>query len=462
MRLPRLLQTTAVRLALRYVLIYTLVLSVALVALFWSAQRHLDPAVKFDLERELAELQQRFDYGGSTQLIEAIATRNASAERRLYLLVSADGEIRAGNLHDWPDEAEITPDGKVDGVWMDDEILPRGWFGDDAYLPVIAVRLADGSRLLLAQGIEQNEELFKVTEYLVEVLGIVVPLLLLLGTMLGRAILRRMDAIGRTASDIMTGDLSRRVPVSGRQDEFDTLALRLNAMLDRIQQLVNGMREVTDNIAHDLRSPLTRLRNRLEITLLEPRSEADYRDTLRLSIADTAGLITTFNTLLEIAQAEAGNPRAAVSSVDLAGLVRDLGELYAPAAEERSLILQVSADTEALIAGNRNLLAQALGNLLDNAIKYTPAGGVISLRLDYSPSIVAIVVTDSGPGIPAGERAHVLERFVRLESARGTPGNGLGLSLVHAVAKLLRAELWLADACPGLRVTLRFAKISSP
>jgi signal transduction histidine kinase len=213
---------------------------------------------------------------------------------------------------------------------------------------------------------------------------------------------------------------------------------------------------VTDNVAHDLRSPLTRLRNRLEVTLLEPRSEGEYREVIRQGIEDADSLIRTFNALLGIAQAEAGNHRAQWGPVNLNQVVSDLEDLYRPLAEEKGQTLEFIRDGEREIAGSRHLIAQALGNLIENAIKYTPEGGAVRLVVSPSNSEVIVSVSDTGPGIPVADRERVLERFVRLENSRHTPGNGLGLSLVKAVCKLHQARLALDDANPGLVVTLRF------
>ena len=460
MNLPRLYRTTAVRLALRYALVYALMLGLALAAFYWYSSRYVDARLEAGLEQELHALTELFETGGMDGLAQAVRqrTRDGLHEGRFYLLVSPAGETLAGNLFTWPAGESVSLDAKVHGAWIEDDNMAGHLYDDDAYVPVVAREFPDGSRVLLAAGVEQAEALHEITEFLIEVLGASVVLALIMSVILGRTILARMDAISRTAGDIMAGDLSQRVPVSDHDDEFDALAKRLNTMLDRIQQLIKGIREVTDNVAHDLRSPLSRLRNRLEVTLLEPRSEPEYREAISSGIEDAEALIKTFNAMLGIAQAEAGNHRTQWGRVDLNRLAVDLTDLYQPAARHKGQKLELTTGRSAEITGSRELLAQAIGNLLDNAIKYTPTGGRIRLEVKSSAAVAGVSVSDSGPGIPVSERDHVLARFVRLDSSRHTPGNGLGLSLVQAVARLHKAELMLGDAGPGLVVSLRFAR----
>ncbi|HKH21076.1 MAG TPA: ATP-binding protein, partial [Gammaproteobacteria bacterium] len=286
--------------------------------------------------------------------------------------------------------------------------------------------------------------------------GLSLLLALTSGLVVSHAILRRIETISRTGRSIMAGDLSQRVPLTGRGDEFDQLAINLNAMLDRIQRLMEGMRQVTDNVAHDLRSPLARLRSRLEVTLLMPRSNNDYRAAIELTLSDVGGLLGTFNALLSIAQVESGADRGDWHSIDLSALTRDVADLYQPLAEDKEVHFTQQIRQDLRLRGNRSLLTQAIGNLLDNAIKYTPRGGTIQLNARHKHEVIEVVVSDNGPGIPADMREKVLERFVRLETSRTTPGNGLGLSLVRAVAWLHNAKLELADAHPGLSVSLQF------
>jgi signal transduction histidine kinase len=457
--LPRLFRTTAVRLTLRYAIAYAVVMGLLLAALYWTSSRYVDSQLETGLEQELYSLNGKFESGGLQKLAQAVSQREEHGlqEGRYYLLVGRDGARIAGNLLAWPPDSHIPYDGKVHSVWVEDDIIPGSRYDDDAYWPVIVRELPDGSRLLLSRSIRQAEDLQESMLYLMAfILTMAVLLALAMGVTLGRTILGRMDTISRAAGEIMAGDLSRRVPASGSNDEFDALAERLNSMLDRIQQLIKGIREVTDNVAHDMRSPLSRLRNRLEVTLLEGRSKDEYRDAIGKTIEDAESLIRTFNTMLGIAQLDSGNNRTQWSHVDLNTLASDLEELYKPVAGQKGQEFRLVTGEPAEITGSRDLLAQAIGNLLDNAIKYTPEGGAILLRVKRLEDAIEVMVRDSGAGIPAAEREHVLERFVRLESSRHTQGNGLGLSLVKAVAHLHGAGLRLGDAGPGLTVTLRF------
>ncbi len=451
------LRTTALRLAVGYVLGYAVLLGLLLAAVSWSSTLYVDARATGRLRAErdtLTEIAVR----DPEALAEAVRNRARGAvnDGRFYVLVTADGKKLAGNLRDWPTEEPIAIDGKVHSVWIEEEVLPGKLFDDDALLPAVASEFPDGRRLLLALGVRQAKTLQSITDYLGDGLGVAVLLALAMGITLSFAIRRRIDTINTAAMEIVAGALSRRVPLSHRNDEFDALATHLNAMLDRIQQLVRGMREVTDNIAHDLRSPLTRLRSRMEVTLLEPRDGNEYRHALAQGIEDAESLIRTFNALLEIAQAEAGHLNGNAESLDLSALAHDVVELYAPLAEASWQLLQLNADVGAKVEGSRKLLAQAIGNLIENAIKYAPAGSTIGIRVRRVTDAIELSVADCGPGIPESERERVLERFVRLDTSRHTPGNGLGLSLVRAVATLHKAQLVLADARPGLLVTLRF------
>jgi signal transduction histidine kinase len=361
----------------------------------------------------------------------------------------------AGNLDSWPQvsdsagnmvefDYERPVDGKAEARRARGRVFP---------LPGDFV-------LLIAQDVHDRyltERMFTTT------LPWTVLLILVLGTaggaLMSRNMLRRLDAINRTSGEIIAGDLTRRVPLNGSGDEFDSLAENLNRMLDRIERLMKGLREVTDSVAHDLRTPLTRLRNRLEESVARLNASGAQASEIERAIAETDQLIGTFNALLLIAETDAGTTRAAMSALDLSEVAADVVELYEPLAEEKKVGLTVIPGPAVVIEGNRSLIAQALANLVDNAIKYTPAGGMVRIRAAIAGESVDLSVADSGSGIPLADRPRVTERFVRLEASRNSPGTGLGLSLVAAVAHFHRAELMLEDNVPsGLKAVLRFPK----
>jgi signal transduction histidine kinase len=274
-----------------------------------------------------------------------------------------------------------------------------------------------------------------------------------------RRVLKRFDAMTETTQTIMHGDLSERLPIAGTGDELDRLASNLNAMLERIEALMHGLKEVSDNIAHDLKTPLTRLRNRCEEALRTAEDESQYRAALENTIEESAALIRTFDALLMIARAESGQGRDGMSAFDAAEVARGIGDLYEPLADEKGIALRVEAPAAAPLRGNRELVSQALANLVDNAIKYTASHAAAN---GAQPEIVVkaatgegdrilLTVSDAGPGIPEADRRRAVERFVRLEQSRSLPGSGLGLSLAQAVAHLHGGDLKLEDNNPGLR-----------
>jgi len=462
MNVRRLLHTTAIRLALRYALYYALLITLGLGLLYWATSRYVDAQMAAGLQQELADMVQLDREHGRDRLraaIEASPVPGGSASRRYYLLLGAGGERLAGNLVDWP--AGLAVDGRVRNIWIEADLIPDHMPDRDGFWPMVATTLGDGSRLLIAQTVGQAEDLQEfILGTMAVILAVSIGLALTMGWLLGRTLLQRIDTINNTAQRVTTGELSPRIAVSGRNDEFDELAGHLNRMLERIEQLLTGMREVTDNVAHDMRRPLARLRNRIEVTLMNARGAAEYREVMQECREDADELIRTFNALLEIASAEAGSFRGRWGPVDLSGLAEELGQLYADEAEVQDRRFGLRVQPGLMISGNRHLLVQAIANLLDNAFKYTPPGGRIELTAGPGNGGCEVVISDNGPGIPPDQCQRVLERFVRLETARATPGNGLGLSLVKAVADLHGAELQLADNRPGLRVSLRFGAAS--
>jgi signal transduction histidine kinase len=278
------------------------------------------------------------------------------------------------------------------------------------------------------------------------------------GGVTARRVLKRIDTIRDTSTKIMSGNLSERVPITKRNDEFDGLARNLNAMLDRIEQLLQGLKEVTDNVAHDLKTPLTRLRNQAEGALRDTASPQTRERALETVIEESDKLIQTFNALLMIARVEAGAPSGALTEIDISPIVADVAELYTPVAEDEGIEVSTDIAEGVLLRANRELIGQAMVNLLENAMKYAKpedgSTGRISIGLEKIDANVVITVADNGPGIPEADRIRVLERFVRLEKSRSEQGSGLGLALVNAVARLHGGRFRIEDNSPGVRAVL--------
>jgi signal transduction histidine kinase len=391
--------------------------------------------------------------GAPGAVSRAIAERSAKPGR-IYLLLDQGGTKLAGNLDRWP--AEV-PAGAAGGTFRYQTATdPAERLGAG-----IAVALPGGMRLLIARNVEPQQRLADRVKWLfLGGFGLLALAGLAAGLAASRLVLRRVEAITQTSETIMAGDFTRRVPSAGTGDELDHLAANLNAMLDRIEQLMAGLREVSDNIAHDLKTPLNRLRHRAEAALRDP-SDAAHREGLERVIEEADELIKTFNALLQIARLEAVQPEDGAETFDLGALVRDVAELYAPVAEEAGLTLACKVEDGLEVRANRQLIGQAVANLIDNAVKYgsPPSVGAkgaadIEVLVEPRPEGVAVVVADRGPGIAAADRERVLKRFVRLEASRTRPGTGLGLSLVAAVARLAGGRLSLEDNAPGLKVVL--------
>lgn len=448
----RLVRTTIFRLTLVYMALFGASSLALLAFVYVTTAGFIARQTDQTILTEIAGLAETYRARGLNGLVRVVAERSASDRypESIYLLRDQNGSRIAGNLKRWPTAAPSSEG------WLDFRVDALRSPGEEPHWARGRVyALSGGFLLLVARDVNAA---WRLDRLLKESIVWAVVLVLVLGTaggvFMARNLLRRLDQMSRTADDIMTGDLSHRVPVTGTGDEFDRLATSLNAMLDRIEQLMAGVREVSNNIAHDLRTPLNRLRSRLEMTLLEDGDADSHRAVMEQTIAEADTLLATFNALLHIAEAETGSGRLAQETLDLSALVSDVVELYQPAAEEAELTMSSAITPGVGARGNRHLLSQALANLLDNAIKYTPPGGTVRVDLTDAADGPEIMVADSGPGIPAAERDRVLERFVRLEHSRSRPGSGLGLSLVRAVARLHGATLHLEDGSPGLRVAL--------
>ncbi|MCW2236441.1 sensor histidine kinase [Azospirillum canadense] len=458
----RLLRTTPFRLALLYLGLFVLSVSVILLILYRTTAGFLEQEIGETIALEVAGLQDQYRGSGLRGLVDAVRDRSvATHTNSIYLLTTPSGTILAGNLNAWPD----TQPGA--GGWSHFKVSDYG--GTDARpstAMAVTFTLPGQFRLLVGRDMSELDQLRgRLMESLRWVFAVTVVLGVGGGLLLARGAMHRIELINRTTRQIMAGDLTGRVPRVGGGDEIDRLAGNLNAMLDQIERLMTGMRQVTESVAHDLRTPLSRLRARVELALIRDTDDPEvYRTVLQDTIMEADRLLATFTALLSIAEAESGAKRTDLEPVSLSEVVRLAADLYEPVAEEKGQTLTTEIRADATVRGNEQLLAQAVANLLDNAIKYTPEGGHIALLLEGAGhgEAARVTVADSGSGIPSEMREKVLERFVRLDTARASPGNGLGLSLVDAVARLHGARLVLDDNRPGLRISLVFPADTAP
>ena len=455
--LGKLLRTTAFRLTLVYLTIFALFAGIVLVYFAWSTRQLINEQITQTVDAEIVTLQDEYDIGGIRRLIFTLDARSRRPDSYLYLLTTAAGEGLAGNVGSLT-AGVLERSGWVETAYRKLEDLEQ----TEHHALVKIVQLSGGFRMLVGRDLEERDRMHDVVISAGRwSLAIVVILGIAGGLFVMRRVLQRVDAMTATTQTIMAGDLTGRLPIAGTGDELDRLAGNLNAMLERIEALMRGLKEVSDNIAHDLKTPLTRLRNRCEEALRTAEDEAQYRAALEGTIEESDALIRTFNALLMIARAESGQARDNMRDFDAAEVARGVGELYEPLADENGLVLTIDAPAAAPVRGNRELVSQALANLVDNAIKYAapaavPAGGHPEIKISAAcqGDRVLLTVADNGPGIPAADRARAVERFVRLEQSRSQPGSGLGLSLALAVAHLHGGDLKLEDNQPGLRTVI--------
>ncbi|MCU0817878.1 MAG: ATP-binding protein [Beijerinckiaceae bacterium] len=452
--LGRMARTTAFKLSAFYLLIFALFSGIILGYIAWNTRRLLDAQITETIETEINALAEQYRQGGLRRLVAVIERRGRQSGSFLYLLIDSRGDAMTGNAilrvpvqsvspgwsemrYNWPDEA--------------DDIARRA--------KVRTFILPSGLRLFVGRDLEEQDRL-QIT--IRRARGISLLLVLLMGGFgawfVTKRVLKRVEGVATTSAAIMAGNLSERLPVTNTNDEFDRLALHLNAMLDRIGELMTGLRDLSDNVAHDLRTPLTRLRNGAEDALRKAETLEDARAALERAIEESDNLLRIFDALQMIARAESGNLATSLKPQKLEEIVSSLAELYEPLAEEAGLTFETRIGTDLLANANRELIGQALSNLFDNALKYgvkpEGGGGSLIVTAEKSGGQIRIAVADRGEGIPEDKRAAVVERFVRLDASRAKPGLGLGLSLVAAVARLHGGELRLEDNAPGLRAVL--------
>ncbi len=459
--LTKVFRSAAFRLSLLGLAAFLLLAGAVAGLLFWQTNAVLSDQVLATVKAEAAALQSEAQFNGLPGLIEAVSKRSIPEGPGLYFLADLRGNKLAGNLNRLPPEIAELAQGGVFRYQRGSGATAREHLG-----VAIPVPIEGGMRLIIGRDVEE-QRLFasRMKRIFLGGFGVLTLASLIGGLAIGRAVLKRIETMSAASRSIMAGDLSRRIPMAGSGDELDELAESFNAMLERIEQLMSGMKEVSDNIAHDLKTPLNRLRNRAEAALRDPRGEAAHREGLERTIEQADELITTFNALLLIARLEAGAAQENSTTFDAGELVRDMGELYQPVAEESGASLAIAAEDGPKITANKQLISQAVANLIDNALKYGvapgKAGADISLTVTPSSRTVEIAVADKGPGISASDRERVLKRFVRLEESRTLPGTGLGLSLVAAVARLHKGSVHLEDNAPGLRIVLTLPTVDS-
>jgi signal transduction histidine kinase len=462
--LGKLIRTTTFKLTLVYLTVFALFAVFLLGYFAWNTQRLITQQITETVDAEITGLSEQYRQGGVRRLVIVVEARARRPGSSLYLVTTFAGEALAGNV------GSLAP-GVLDRTGWAETLYRRQDESEAAeHRALVRVfQLPGGFRLLVGRDLEERERLQRIVLDAGRwSIALVVVLGLAGGLFATRRVLRRVDAMTETTRTIMAGDLGGRLAIAGTGDELDRLASNLNAMLERIEGLMHGLKEVSDNIAHDLKTPLTRLRNRCEAALRNAGSEADYRAALEATIEESDGLIRTFNALLMIARAESGQAREDMTEFDAAEIVRDVGELYEPLAEQKGLALKVAAPAPAPVKANRELVSQALANLVDNAIKYAKPEAIdgkaaeVLISAQGDGDRILLAVADRGPGIPGKDRGRVIERFVRLEQSRSEPGSGLGLSLASAVAHLHAGELRLEDNAPGLRAVIALPRAGPP
>ena len=452
--LRRLGRSTSLRFALLYVVLFAASTAVLGGVVFWIARDALVHQMRARILAETASLHAEWRTGGLGALVEAVRRDGRGAGALDYGVQAADGGRVAGELPrlaprpGWVRLARPTGD-------AEQEAEQRGEHPER--LLVLMTPLGAGHWLGVGDDLGRISEVQDaILAAFAWALGLVVLLGGAGGVWLSRAFLRRVDAIGRTAEAIIAGDLARRIPVRGTGDDLDRLAGTLNRMLDRITALMESLRQVSADVAHDLRTPLTRLMQQLDTARTHATTLGAYREAVDAAVAETEAILATFAALLRIAQVEGGSRRAAFREVDLSALTASLGESYAPSIEAADHRFAAAIAPGVRIEGDAPLLTQMLANLLDNALRHTPAGTTIRLDLVVVGGRAVLRVADDGPGVPAAERRRILERFYRTERSRSTPGSGLGLALVAAVAELHGATVAAEDAAPGLAVAVAF------
>lgn len=450
--LTRVARTSSFRLTLLYALLFSASALIVFAVIYWATAVYMTNELDAAIDSDLTELQTVMRVGGAPALAATIEdrVRQMPTGPMLYLLQDRRGNVLAGNLPGMHQR-----DGRFDFA------AAAGLTGRRRPVHARGLELPGGKYLLVGVDARMRNEM---RELILRAFGWSFAITLVLafggGAVISGGLLRRVEAIGRTAREIMAGDVSQRLPVRGTDDEFDHLTASLNAMLDRTAASIETTRHVSNDIAHDLRTPLTRLRQRLELARNRGRSADELRTAIDRSIGEVDAILETFSALLRIAEVESGSAARHFREIDLSELLHTMVEVYQPMAEERGQRFAADIAAGLRVTGDHELLAQMLANLIENAMKHSPRGAAISLSAAAAPGGAELVLADTGPGIPEAERDRVFRRFHRLESSRTTPGSGLGLTLVGAVADLHQIAVELGSNDPGLRIVLRFPNLA--
>ena len=454
----KVIRTTAFKLSAIYIAVFA-VLTVFLIGyLSYNTTRLMTLNMHDRIDAEIRVLAAQYRNNGTAGLVQMVDQRSRRPGASLYLVTDFAGNVLAGNIASIERDVFDDPDGRA---------RPAGYRRLDAEDQLVTeqavvrvFRLRSGFRLLVGRDVGERERFRRIVGRAALIAGGTMVLLGFISwAFVSRRVLKRIDSMADTSRQIMAGDLSGRLQVTGTGDEFDRLADSLNAMLTRIERLMSGIKHVSDNIAHDLKTPLTRMRNRLEAVQRGPDSLDDYKDTLTRTLDEADQLIRTFNALLMISRIEAGTSGAAFDAIDVSAIVEDLCELYQPVAEEAEIAFTCRTEAVPKMQGNRELIGQAMANVIENALKYCVVaereeGPRIDVRVTGGDEGILCIVSDNGPGIPEADRERVLERFVRLDASRSESGSGLGLSLVDAVVQMHNGRLELMDNAPGLKAIL--------
>ena len=474
LRLPAIMRTTAARLSALYFILFALCATLLVIYMTSLSARMLTAQSQETINEEVQGLDRAYRQGGLPVLVRVIEQRSRQPGANLYLIADPNGRILTGNVESLQPgvlETEGWTEVPFSYQRYGEGVDRRTGEGRPQEAPLLSEtrhnaialvsRLPNQMIVLVGRDLGEPERFRAVVRRaLMFALGMMALGGLLIWYFVGRRALRRIDSVSEASRRIMGGDLTGRLPMTGAGDEFDRLSENLNTMLTRIAGLNEGLRQVSDNIAHDLKTPLTRLRNRAEAALAGDPDKAGYREALESTIAESDRLIKTFNAILMISRLEAGYSTEAFVKVDLAATVRDVVELYEPAAEERNVALEAPASGPSHIDGNRELIGQALSNVVDNAIKYSADSTgqpTVRVTIEQSADETRLCVADNGPGIPDEvDRERATERFVRLEKSRSQPGSGLGLSLAKAIMKFHGGRVELLPGSPGLTVVMAF------